>query len=454
MVYRVLRAIARVALRWYYRRIETEGLDRVPLHGPAILAANHNNALVDALIVASRLDRDVRLTAKATLLENPLTRVVVRAVGIVPLRRASDEIRDRAGQADPGRNQGAFDAVVDTLRGGGVVLIFPEGKSHSEPELAPLRTGCARMALLAIERGAAVEIPIVPVGLTFEAKGRPRSRVLMHVGVPVVVSRRQLDAANPIAEVTSAIGDGLRRVTLNFATHADARDVLHLSRALAAALDEVRSLGEGETTLRDTVQVATRVDAIRRRLDQLPPAIADDLSSFVSRLEEFRRSSAEAGVPLSDVNMPLTRRSGIWFAVRELGLAAVCVVPALWGRLNHWLPLRAALTLGRATSRNPDDPDMHTLVGGLLLVLVAYAGIVVLIGRKAGWGWAVLYLASLPPAASLDFWWRDRLGRSLARARGYLALRRSPSLASWLAAERQVLRQEAERLSNLVERAG
>jgi MFS family permease len=152
--------------------------------------------------------------------------------------------------------------------------------------------------------------------------------------------------------------------------------------------------------------------------------------------------------------MPLTRRSGIWFAVRELGLAAVCVVPALWGRLNHWLPLRAALTLGRATSRNPDDPDMHTLVGGLLLVLVAYAGIVVLIGRKAGWGWAVLYLASLPPAASLDFWWRDRLGRSLARARGYLALRRSPSLASWLAAERQVLRQEAERLSNLVERAG
>ena len=32
-------------------------------------------------------------------------------------------------------------------RSGGMVLIFPEGKSHSEPALAPLKTGVARIAL-------------------------------------------------------------------------------------------------------------------------------------------------------------------------------------------------------------------------------------------------------------------------------------------------------------------
>jgi hypothetical protein len=44
-------------------------------------ASNHPNALVDALVVPRR----VVLTAKATLLENPIARLLVRTVGVVPL---------------------------------------------------------------------------------------------------------------------------------------------------------------------------------------------------------------------------------------------------------------------------------------------------------------------------------------------------------------------------------
>ena len=45
--------------------------------------------------------------------------------------------------------RGAFAAVLDVLERGGVVLLFPEGKSHSDPALAPLKTGLARIALMA-----------------------------------------------------------------------------------------------------------------------------------------------------------------------------------------------------------------------------------------------------------------------------------------------------------------
>ncbi len=90
------------------------------------------------------------LTAKATLLENPITRLLIRMVGVVPLRRASDAVSPGSnGVVDSTQNAEAFATVVDVLDSGGVVLLFPEGKSHSDPALAPLKTGLARMALMA-----------------------------------------------------------------------------------------------------------------------------------------------------------------------------------------------------------------------------------------------------------------------------------------------------------------
>src|SRR4030095_3239920 len=136
IAYRFLRALGRLALHWFYREIEVVGMERLPVDGPLLLASSHPNALVDALVVGCCLRRPVVLTAKATLLENPVTRFLLRAAGVVPLRRASDALRPGGdGVVDPARNADAFAAVLDVLDAGGVVLLFPEGKSHSDPAL-------------------------------------------------------------------------------------------------------------------------------------------------------------------------------------------------------------------------------------------------------------------------------------------------------------------------------
>src|SRR5215211_1855078 len=173
-MYALLRAIAGVALRWYYRDIQVEGLPRIPRGSPLLLVVNHPNALVDALVVGWVVPRRVLITAKATIFRNPLAGWFLRHLGVVPLRRASDEAR-AGGRIDPSRNRDTFQAVHDALRRDGTVLIFPEGKSHDEPSLAPLKTGAARMALQAREAGV-IGLAIVPIGLTFERKDAPRTR--------------------------------------------------------------------------------------------------------------------------------------------------------------------------------------------------------------------------------------------------------------------------------------
>src|SRR6266704_4367021 len=107
MIYSLLKWITGIALHWFYRDIRVLDGERIPVTGPLLIAVNHQNALVDSLIVGWVVPRRITMTAKATLAENPLISLLFRMLGVVPLRRASDEIR-KAGQVsvDHSRNTG------------------------------------------------------------------------------------------------------------------------------------------------------------------------------------------------------------------------------------------------------------------------------------------------------------------------------------------------------------
>lgn len=188
MIYGLLRWFTGIALHWFYSSIEVIGREKIPLTGPVILAASHHNALVDALIAGWIAPRRLTLTAKATLMDNIFLRWLFPVVGVVPLRRVSDELkRNAASKVDPSRNVGAFEAILDVLQKGEMILIFPEGISHSNPELAPLKTGASRIALEARDKRHIQNLQMVPLGLSFEEKGNPGTAVLAEVGDPIAM---------------------------------------------------------------------------------------------------------------------------------------------------------------------------------------------------------------------------------------------------------------------------
>jgi 1-acyl-sn-glycerol-3-phosphate acyltransferase len=186
MIYNVLRWINGVALHWFYRNIRITGKERIPTKAPVLIAANHQNALVDSLIVAWVVPRRIAMTAKATLTENPLIALLFRILGVVPLRRVSDEAGKANGASlDRSRNTEAFQEILNLLEQCRAVLIFPEGKSHNEAGLEPLKTGLARLALLARDERSIKGVTIVPLGLIFEDKGVPGTVVGARVGEPI-----------------------------------------------------------------------------------------------------------------------------------------------------------------------------------------------------------------------------------------------------------------------------
>jgi 1-acyl-sn-glycerol-3-phosphate acyltransferase len=469
ILYGLLRAITGIALRWFYRDVRVRHPDRLPPSAtPLLLAVNHPNALVDALLVGWMLPRRLTITAKATLFENSLLSWFLRVAGVVPLRRASDERRRLATgptlgesaapqiteQPDQTRNLDAFRAILERLERGGAVLIFPEGKSHDEPALAPLRTGPARIALQAHQEGRVPLLTIVPIGLVFERKEAPRSRVLIDIGEPINVAEWMAlhsDTAG-VSTLTEEIDRRLRDVTLNYATADEAIQTRDLARVFASLLDNPLSIGTYRP-LENEVELERRLVQARRllRSDTTDPAVRERAEHFLDRLKAFEQTLHQEQIAVDEVGIPIGRRHGAWFALRESGVLALLGPIALWGRLNHWVPFRLARILGERDMTSRDQPAMRTILAGLVLVLLFYGLATTVVTQLAGWMAGLIYLVSLPIAADVDLRFGERMRQAQQRMQAYLHFRRDPMLREHLALEHVQLTKEIGEIAQALE---
>ncbi|MCU1391823.1 MAG: hypothetical protein JWM34_251 [Ilumatobacteraceae bacterium] len=209
-----LRFLSTAMIQTFFRRVEVDGVERLPADGPVITVANHANGLVDGLLLMSTLPRWPRFLGKSTLFRIPVLKPLLKLAGVIPVHRAKDA---KPGDGDRGaQNDATFAECRRLLALGAVVSIFPEGISHDLDTLQPLRTGAARIALTAAEEGAA-DLVIVPIGLAYDAKATFRSHALVTIGDPIPVSQwaeaHRDDERAAVRACTAAITAGLLAVS-------------------------------------------------------------------------------------------------------------------------------------------------------------------------------------------------------------------------------------------------
>jgi 1-acyl-sn-glycerol-3-phosphate acyltransferase len=270
VIYRTLRWITGIALHWFYRDIRVLGSVKTPANAPLLIAVNHQNALVDSLLVCWVLPRRITMTAKATLLGNPLVAALFRILGVVPLRRVSDESKKADGVPfDRSRNSAAFQDILGVLESRGAVLIFPEGKSHNASALEPLKTGLARLAIQARDDTAIAGVQILPIGLVFDDKGTPGSVVEILIGDAIEMeSWPNSDASMLTREIT----ERLRRLSNRSVAQSDIAPVRPRSRSVISRVLIAAAAAWGRLTHQAPIEVA-RTLALKQSRDADQPAM-------------------------------------------------------------------------------------------------------------------------------------------------------------------------------------
>jgi glycerol-3-phosphate O-acyltransferase/dihydroxyacetone phosphate acyltransferase len=213
--YRTAMATLRLLIRTFFKRVEVEGLDNVPADRGGLLVAWHPNGLIDPSLIMAQLPGRVVFGARHGLLATPILGSMMRALGTVPIYRASDVTGDDAARREA--NLTSLDALADKIIDGSLSALFPEGVSHDAPHLMKLKTGAARLYYrarqLAVAQGAAGPPPvIIPVGLHYDQKGVFRSKALVEFHPPLDVPP-DLDVSPAVDESDEEFLARARRLT-------------------------------------------------------------------------------------------------------------------------------------------------------------------------------------------------------------------------------------------------
>ena len=408
--YVIVRALTRFLVNLFYRRIEVVGAEHVPATGPLIVAANHHNSLVDAMLLLTVIPRPLKILANAPLFRHPLIGPFLRLIGALPVHR-----RQEAGD-DPGRNAALFAATTAALRAGGAILIFPEGRTQPEPLLQEVRTGTARM-LLAAEGEATghPRVTLIPVGLVFHQPGIFRAgRALVLIGPPIETADCSIagpaTSARPARVLTERLTDGLRAQIVEADDRHTLR-LLELAEELWRENDGASPPGEAERVAR-----LQRAMHIYRSLLQSVP---DRVAAFRRQLEAYDAESENAGLAAVHLSRAYSFGTVARFALTE-GLSLLLGAPlALCGMAIHFLPYQLTTAAVRLIPHTDEEEATDKIAAGLVLYPLVWAAEAWAVSAFAGRWPLFIFLAALLPTGFFALAWRARFEHLKQEARAF-----------------------------------
>lgn len=447
---RWLKALDRLILRLFFRSIEVEGAERVPSGGPLIVVANHVNGLIDPMLVLGCLPLTPRFLGKSTLWDIPPLRPFLSWAQVIPVYRRRD-----AG-VDPSKNAETFAASRRVLAEGGVIALFPEGQSHSEPALAPLKTGVARIALEAEAEHGPLGVRILPVGLVFDAKDRFRSRALVEVGEPFdavgaaggEVPRPGGDGGAPreaVRELTAAVDAALQGVTVNFRSWDEARLV---RRAAAIHARPELDIPRHEPLAESAARVRVFAGAYQRLAEGHP----EEVAAAAEAVRRYERLLAGAGLRDRHVaaryHLPPVSR----FLGRTLGNLLVRLPLAAVGTVLNAVPYQLVSWIARLQGE-ADQRATYKVFPALALYPLTWVAEAVtagwLVGGWAGWLAALAVLGIAPWTGAVALRFHDRRSRLQHEIVAFLRLRTRRRFAAELRAQRAEILRWMEELEKL-----
>lgn len=177
----ILRFKVWIALHLYFQKIIVEGKNNIPKGVPIILVANHQNALIDPLLLATHTRLNPYFLTRASVFKKAFVAKLLNFIRMLPVYRVRD------GFSSIQQNQKTFNQTYEVLKKNGTVIIFAEGSHSLERFIRPLSKGFTRMAFGLKEKYPELTPVILPVGINFSAHRRSGSKVRIIFGESIPV---------------------------------------------------------------------------------------------------------------------------------------------------------------------------------------------------------------------------------------------------------------------------
>lgn len=186
MLYPLLKIPAKFALQIYCRTLVINNKTLLEQQGPLLIAANHPNSFLDAVILATLFRKPVYSLVRGDVYKNNFYARLLNSLNMMPVYRISE------GAENLGHNYGTFDKCREIFKRNGIVLIFSEGRCINEWKLRPLKKGTARLAISSWEEG--INLRVLPTGINYQSFTSFGKNVQLNFGN--IISKEDFNTTN------------------------------------------------------------------------------------------------------------------------------------------------------------------------------------------------------------------------------------------------------------------
>ncbi|WP_326282676.1 1-acyl-sn-glycerol-3-phosphate acyltransferase [Tamlana sp. 2201CG12-4] len=164
---------------FYFKRIAIYNIQNIPKNKPVLLLSNHQNALLDALLIAVKGERFSYFLTRASVFKHAFVASFLKSLQMLPVYR----IRD--GREHLSNNNLIFEKCATLLHNNEAVVLFPEGNHNLKRTVRPLSKGFTRIVLNTLEKYPDTDLQLLPVGLNFDKAKNFPDQVSMYFGASI-----------------------------------------------------------------------------------------------------------------------------------------------------------------------------------------------------------------------------------------------------------------------------
>lgn len=205
--YQLLFYWIKLGLYCYYRKIKVKGAANIPSDAPVLLLSNHQNALLDILIIATHGTRKPWYLTRADVFKNTQLKRFFTYLQMIPVYR----IRD--GKSQLTKNNAVFAFCGELLKKDQAILLFPEANHNLNKRVRPLSKGFTRIVDEALTNHLDKPLYIVPVGQNYVMPTHFVDACAIVYGAPIKVTRERFFKENGVVKLKEEVSDALKLLT-------------------------------------------------------------------------------------------------------------------------------------------------------------------------------------------------------------------------------------------------
>lgn len=168
-----------IGLFFYYKKIIVVKESQIPKNKPTLFLSNHQNALIDALLIATTSGSFSYFLTRASVFKKTIVSKLLYSVNMLPVYRVRD------GWSTISKNNYIFKTCTEKLKNNEAVALFPEGNHNINRTVRPLSKGFSRIIFESLSTYPELDLQLIPIGINYKEGTTFGDSVALYYGNPI-----------------------------------------------------------------------------------------------------------------------------------------------------------------------------------------------------------------------------------------------------------------------------